>query len=277
MKNLLLVLIFNCFAIFSFGQIDLNIERKNILEKGIKLYKLERSAWISSDSTANKINDINISGFVSYFDTNTIKVLFYEKITDDDFLIHFTLEFDTTINVNFLNINNQQRRPKSGEKNYIELREGTLDLISHFEKLYTNYENTGKNVAILKEKGKYKIYLMTGSNEYGILPIGNDYEFECKENESIIEYIGKLHQNYMPINYIDMPKNIKAGVHSHSSKSSDFITPTDICTLLLYKDLFTIKEHIVISGKYVSVFNNETLNLLIMNKTEYNKKYNTSF
>lgn len=277
MKNLLIILLLNYFALHSFGQVDLNIESQNILEKGFKLYKLERSAWISSDSIVNKIKDINISGFVSYFDTNTIKVIFYEKINDDDFLIHFTLEYDTSIKVKYLNINDHKRKPESEEKNYIELRESTLDLISHFEKLYTNYENTGKNIAILKEKGKYKIYLMTGSTEYGILPIGNDYEFECKENSTIIEFVCKIHQNYLPINLIDIPKNIKASMHTHSNKSSDFITPTDICTMMLYKDFFTIKEHIVVSGKYVSVFNNENLKLLIMNKEEYNKKYNTSF
>ena len=48
----------------SFCQIDLNFEKNKILKTGLKLYKLEKAAWISSDSLQKKINEINFSGYV---------------------------------------------------------------------------------------------------------------------------------------------------------------------------------------------------------------------
>ena len=104
MKKILIILfLINYYFSTSFGQIDLNFESKKILTTGIKLYKLEKAAWVSTDSLQTEIKEMNFTGYVSYFKDDTLKVIYYKKIDEKEFQILYTFDFDTTINVNYLN------------------------------------------------------------------------------------------------------------------------------------------------------------------------------
>lgn len=278
MKHLsFLLLLLTLYYAEAKSQIDLQSESKKILTEGLKLYKLEKSAWIASDSTENKPKEEYITGFVSYFNKDNINVLFYKKISDDTYSVLYTFYFKNLTDVSYINYNNETRNPTDKELMYIQLKEGTFDLLENFDWLYAKQENTGKNISIYKEKGIYKIFVMTGSNEYGIIPLGKDLEFKCLEDQSVIELVCRLHQYYLPIDINDIKKDTKSTLHHHSDKSSQFITSTDICTFMLYKDMSNIKEHKVISADYVSVFNTQKLTLLIFKKSEYNIKFNTHY
>jgi hypothetical protein len=41
-------------------------------------------------------------------------------------------------------------------------------------------------------------------------------------------------------------------MHNHLHETGDLITSTDICTLMLYGKIYNMKQHFVISEKYVS-------------------------
>jgi hypothetical protein len=68
-----------------------------------------------------------------------------------------------------------------------------------------------------------------------------------------------------------------ATMHSHIGSTSNYITATDICTLLLYKDRIPFKDHYVISNRHVSKFNIHDRTLIIMKKKDFNKKYGENF
>ena len=42
-------------------------------------------------------------------------------------------------------------------------------------------------------------------------------------------------------------------IHNHQEETGDFITATDICTLMLYEKFAKWKNHIVVSKKYMSI------------------------
>ena len=53
-------------------------------------------------------------------------------------------------------------------------------------------------------------------------------------------------------------------MHNHLPETGDFITPTDICTLMLYEKFAGWKNHIVVSKKYMSIWNCKADELFIM-------------
>ena len=53
-------------------------------------------------------------------------------------------------------------------------------------------------------------------------------------------------------------------MHSHLPETGDFITATDICTLMLYEKFAKWKTHNVVSEKYLSIWNCETDKLSVI-------------
>ncbi|MCK6607990.1 MAG: hypothetical protein L6Q46_06735, partial [Flavobacterium sp.] len=62
-----------------------------------------------------------------------------------------------------------------------------------------------------------------------------------------------------------------ATMHSHLPETGEFITSTDICTLMLYGKLYNLKEHFVISEKYVSIWDCEKDTLNVMTREAFEK------
>ena len=70
----------------------------------------------------------------------------------------------------------------------------------------------------------------------------------------------QLHKNIIPISYGEKVvdgKQIEGTIHSHLPETGDFITATDICTLMLYEKVAKWKTHNVVSQKYLNIWNCE--------------------
>jgi len=65
-------------------------------------------------------------------------------------------------------------------------------------------------------------------------------------------------------------------MHSHIPQTGEFITATDICTLMLYEKFAKWDQHLVIAEHYVSIWNCKTDELLILTKKAWNKIYKKS-
>ncbi|TWV91111.1 hypothetical protein FEF09_29010 [Chitinophaga pinensis] len=63
------------------------------------------------------------------------------------------------------------------------------------------------------------------------------------------------------------------GAHSHIDEQDQFITATDICTLMMYSIDPFWKQHYVISAHYVNVWNFEKKELLIYTREEWEQMY----
>ncbi|MEO6901946.1 MAG: hypothetical protein ABI315_02185 [Bacteroidia bacterium] len=53
-------------------------------------------------------------------------------------------------------------------------------------------------------------------------------------------------------------------MHTHLPETGDFITATDICTLMLYEKLAKWKTHKEVSQKYLNIWNCETDQLAVI-------------
>ncbi len=60
-------------------------------------------------------------------------------------------------------------------------------------------------------------------------------------------------------------------MHSHSEETGEYITPTDICTLMLYEKYANWKTHIVVSQKYLNIWDCNTNELTLLSNKEAKK------
>jgi hypothetical protein len=66
-------------------------------------------------------------------------------------------------------------------------------------------------------------------------------------------------------------RHVFGAIHNHLPETGDFITATDICTLMLYEKLAKWKTYNVVSEKYLNTWNCETDQLTVMTKKAVRK------
>ncbi len=94
-----------------------------------------------------------------------------------------------------------------------------------------------------------------------------------KKNEFVKKK--KLHNTLIQFLYKSENKDNPTVSTIHSHVITKYITSTDICTLLLYKDYVEWKQHIVISEKEVSIFDMEKEILVTMKRKAWEKINNS--
>ena len=111
---------------------------------------------------------------------------------------------------------------------------------------------------------------MTGPKVSNIVVIGNDYVLTYDKKNKFAKK-EKIHNSMLkyPYKSDDSEDKMSATIHSHIL--SDYITSTDICTLLLYKDFIEWEKHYVVSKKYVSIFDLKTEQLIVITKEAWDK------
>lgn len=57
---------------------------------------------------------------------------------------------------------------------------------------------------------------------------------------------------------------VEGAIHNHLPETGDFITATDICTLMLYAKFTKWKSHTVVSEKYINILNCLTNKLVVV-------------
>ena len=132
--------------------------------------------------------------------------------------------------------------------------------------LFKTFKNTNLNIIPLVHNGERKVYVLTGPEQNGVVIFGNDYLLTFN-NENNLTGKRQLHKNIIPINYggkEEDGKEIEGTIHSHLPETGDFITATDICTLLLYEKFTKWKQHNVVSKNYLNIWNCLTDQLVVI-------------
>lgn len=114
-----------------------------------------------------------------------------------------------------------------------------------------------------------KVYSITGPQASGVVLIGNDYLFKYDQDNNFVSK-EKVHNSLIRLPAkMDSDQDVVATMHSHVI--SDIIDPTDICTLLLYRDYVPWRQHYVFSKKFVSIFDMDKENLVIVTRKAWDK------
>lgn len=246
------------------------IEKKTsvIVDEGKLLYKSEMASWYGTDIFLDKYKDRreNIKGYFSYTDNNISKCIFFSK-TDK---VIGTISFDSTYNVNTAIVDGNEREFTTFEFDLFKIREKALEEINS-DTLFRKFENTDMNLIPVIGKGEKKVFVLTGPQKGDEVIIGNDYLLTFDKKNNLIKK-KRLHKNILPLKY--MKEEDKAiTMHTHLPETGEFITSTDICTLMLYEKFAKWTQHIVISEKYVCLWDCKKDQLLTLTKDVWEKIY----
>lgn len=253
-----------------FAQNALNLNEISVtLEKeGRELFLLEKTAWMGSDilHEVHK-NPEKVGGYFSYRDGEGSKCVFFSKEKNPNVIASVSFDADFTETKTIVNLT--ERSFFSQEKILYEIRKKALSEFNT-DSLFKTYSNSSINIMPMIYNGQRKVYILTSPLEEGVLLFGNDYEIRFDKDNNIVSKEA-LHKGLIPISYEGRAGLAKASVHSHVEGKSEFITVTDICTLMLYQDFIPWHRHYVLSSRYVSVWNCKSNSLTIITREEFDK------
>lgn len=247
-----------------FGQDNPTEQAQPIVAEGKLLYRSEMASWYGTDLFLENYKDRgNIGGYFSYTDKEASKCIFFSKA--DIPKIIGTISFDSTYNIKSAKIELTEREFSTDENDLYIIRKITLAEINS-DTLFKTYKNTNLNIIPLINENEKKVYVLTGPQQNGVVIIGNDYLLTFdKDNKLTLKK--QLHKNLIPIYYggkEEEGKQIEGAMHTHLPETGDFITATDICTLMLYAKFAKWKTHNVVSKKYLNIWNCQTDQLTVI-------------
>lgn len=263
MKKALITFINLIVYIIAFGQNKTEKATSAIINEGKMLYKSEMASWYGTDIFLEKFSNRreNIGGYFSYTDNDVSTCIFFSKSNDPKVI--GTISFDSTYNVNIAKVDGSERNFTTKELEIYTIRKIALAEITS-DTLFKTYKNTNLNLIPIINKQDKKVYVLTGPQTNDVVIIGNDYLLTFDKKNNLIKK-KQLHKNIMPIKYSE-EKDEAITAHTHLKETGDYITATDICTLLLYEKFAKWKQHIVISEDYVSLWNCKTDQLVTLTK-----------
>jgi hypothetical protein len=247
---------------YSYAQYEVD----QLLTEGRKLYYSEKAAWHGTDIFVSQLPEKMdaAGGYFTYQEEQAIRCLFYSN--DERPRVIATITFDSTFTMERVQVSTDQREFTPAEQQLYLLRKQALEVIDT-DTLFTSYTNTSFNLIPIIDSHSRKVYVLTGPQAEGVVILGNDYLIEFNEANQLI-HKKKLHKNIIPIHYStdgkQLDKSAFGSMHSHLPETGDYITATDICTLLLYGKFTGWKQHTVISANYVSIWDFSTEQLSIL-------------
>lgn len=262
-KTLLVFLTFLSFQIY--GQENIMHKTDSIVAEGKLLYRSEMASWYGTDLfLENYINRPNIGGYFSYSEDNVTKCVFFSK--DENVQVIGTISFDSTYNLESAKTDLTKRNFTQLETDLYQIRKIALnELNTNPDKLFQFYNNTSPNIIPLINGGEKRIYVLTGPKKNGVVIFGNDYLLTFNKDNKLLTK-KQLHKNIIPIEYgqtVD-GKELIGTMHNHLPETGEFITATDICTLMLYSKFAKWKTHNVVSKAYLNIWDCETNTLSVV-------------
>lgn len=268
--NKLLLFLLTFISLNSFGQNDLKTQTQHIVDEGKRLYKSEMASWYGTDLFLENHKDrTSIGGYFSYTIDEISKCIFFSK-TDRPKVIG-TISFDSSFSTKSAKIDLTERDFTSSENDIYTIRKIALEKLNS-DTLFKTYSNTELNIIPLIYNNEKKVYVQTGPKESDVVIFGNDYLLTFDNNNNLTNR-KQLHKNIIPIGFSNKQiggKEVVGTMHSHLPETGDFITATDICTLMLYEKFAKWKSHKVVSSKYLNIWNcvTDELNVIPMETKE---------
>jgi hypothetical protein len=246
---------------FAYAQENPTEQAQPIVKEGKLLYRSEMASWYGTDLFIEKYKNAgNISGYFSYTEDSLSKCVFFSQ--GEPAKVIGTITFDSTYNIETANLDLTERSFTAAENDLYLLRKAALSEINS-DTMFGSYKNTSLNLIPLIIGNEKKVYLLTGPKEPGVVIFGNDYLLTFDKNNKVL--IKKpLHKNIILVYYGKSDGNEEGTIHTHLPETGDFITATDICTLMLYAKFAKWKQHNVVSANYLNIWDCINNRLLVL-------------
>lgn len=247
---------------------DLKKTAKEIQEEGIELYRSEMASWYGTDVLkANYDKMENVKGYFSYIDGGVPKCIFFSEKSK----VLATVAFPANYNPRDAKIDLNERDFTPKELDYFRIRQNANEKVKT-DTIFQQYNNTSMNlIPIIDKNNVKKVYAVTGPSVDNIVVFGNDYLISFNDKNEVTN-IEKLHKGII-IQAMKQEKmeNAISGLHSHVLENHQTITPTDICTLMLYYKFTNWEDYFVVSKDFVSIWRNKTNNLVIIKEKDFKR------
>lgn len=271
MKEILSTITLLTVSILTYGQANIQKLTKPIVDEGKRLYRSEMASWYGTDLFLEKFPDREkIGGYFSYTENKISKCIFFSKSEKPKVI--GTISFDSNYDLKTATTEIQERKFTKKEYDLFEIRQLAFNIVRQ-DTFFKTYENSNLNFIPMIDNGEKKVYILTGPTQNGVVIFGNDYLLTFdKRNKLILKK--QLHQNILPYELgkkSDNGNEMAGGMHNHLPETGEFITATDICTLMLYSKIAGWKSYIVVSNKYINIWDCETNTLKVIATEELNK------
>lgn len=271
MKRLLLLITFINISLAAIGQQrDLVKVADSIRAEAEVLYRSEFASWYGSDifSEKCKARRARAAGYISYDNGQDLINVFFSNAANPTILA--TISFGYDFNAANYKLDTTDRQFNATETALYSIRKAAIAEMNR-DTLFKNYNNASLNPIPIIKDGKKMVYALTGPNVSGVVLFGNDYLLNFDKDNNIVAK-KRLHKNLIAVQTKDNSGQISVGgMHIHLPETGDFITATDICTLMLYEKFTTWKQHFVMSKNYTSIWDCERNKLSIVTAEEWKK------
>lgn len=258
----------------AWAQTDPNKAVEPIVAEGKLLYRCEMASWYGTDIFLAQYPDKEkAGGYFSYLMGERARCVFFSKTAKPTVIA--TIDFEPDYDLATAKFNPQVREFTSEEQSLYEIREIALEEINS-DTLFKAYSNSNLNLIPLISGSEKKVYVLTGPTNRRVL-FGNDYLLTFNKKNKVTSK-QSLHNNLIPVDY-DTPEQGKSAIitmHSHNARTGDFITATDVCTLMLYCKLANWKSHYVVSEGYVNIWDCESQQVVVLTKEAFKRIYEHS-
>lgn len=251
MKKILFLIIcltsfFNAFS----EEKDLQFKLDSIIKEGDLLYSYERAVWSSTDILmSEKSLKKNYGGYVVSHSNDTIIVTYIDKSQKLRIAKYYFTKANLFTPFRSLNESSDLTRD---EQKLLDIKIKIINQLSDKKYEVGFPQGFNPNFILIKEPDAYRLYIIIGTSENGIIPFGNDYLFWADLSGEITSW-KKFHSRIIPAqSKVPGGEKVISCVHSHL-RTTPYITSTDICTFRLYGKLCGMTEFMVLctaTGKY---------------------------
>lgn len=236
-------------------------DAEEALMEGKMLCALEKASLVAEGLVRSEFPDKRdeIGGYVSYSGGENIYAAFYDKDEPDAILFRF--KFDSVPN----------RMPVSEEiggsvstpieKKLISLRKAAVhEVVSNTWNFFRACDRSTFRFIPVIGKREDRVYILTSPVEDGYAFLGNDYMLVFDKKGG---FVGRerLHEGVWKIPFKAKNPDNYMGTIVHGHDNSDLLLPTDICTILLYKEFAEWRKFQVVGTRhcYILQLATETL------------------
>ncbi len=229
---------------------SLKLKLDSIVKETDLLYRYEKITWVSTDLLmSDKKMSGKYGGYVVYHSNDSMFISFVDKKQKDRIAKYCFLTNDLTKPI----FSEKKTLSLSlTEQKLLEIKTKIINQLSDQKYEVGIPQGYNPNLVLIKEENIFKLYILMGTSESGIIPFGNDYLF-WSDLEGNITNWKKFHSRMVPAPCKSPDgEKVRSVIHSHL-KSTPYITATDICTFRLYAGFCDLKEFKVLctaTGKY---------------------------
>jgi hypothetical protein len=246
-----------------FAQTNLDSISQSILHDGKTLYELENAAWTGTGILIGGYNTDIVDGHLSYKHNNDYHTIFftYEK---DSIKVLYTFDYGYPITTENAKLSTEKRNPSAHESILLKVRDTVINQIITDTAFYKFYPLFMFNMGIVERSFGFSVYAFSRTMMSGKIPLGNDYLLTFDPEGNFVDR-DQLHLGLVLVSQSATieTESFYGTEHEHGQFESPFITPTDIATLLQYRERIDWYDHRVKSDKYISYFNIKTEQLEI--------------